>query len=96
MGHSSAAPVHVGAQDLESLVKAHASNGLPASRTQEERQMTTEIATFGAGCFWGIEAAFSRIPGVTEAVSGYSGGRTENERGGKDNIHGETFHAFTH
>lgn len=40
--------------------------------------MTTEIATFGAGCFWGVEAAFSRVPGVTEAVSGYSGGRTEN------------------
>jgi peptide-methionine (S)-S-oxide reductase len=40
--------------------------------------MTTEIATFGAGCFWGIEAAFSRVPGVIEAVSGYSGGRTEN------------------
>jgi peptide-methionine (S)-S-oxide reductase len=40
--------------------------------------MTTEIATFGAGCFWGVEAAFSRVPGVIEAVSGYSGGRTEN------------------
>jgi peptide-methionine (S)-S-oxide reductase len=40
--------------------------------------MTTEIATFGAGCFWGVEAAFSRVPGVIEAVSGYSGGHTEN------------------
>jgi peptide-methionine (S)-S-oxide reductase len=40
--------------------------------------MTTEIATFGAGCFWGVEAAFSRVPGVTEAVSGYSGGHKEN------------------
>jgi peptide-methionine (S)-S-oxide reductase len=40
--------------------------------------MTTEIATFGAGCFWGVEAAFSRVPGVIEAVSGYSGGQTEN------------------
>jgi len=40
--------------------------------------MTTEIATFGAGCFWGIEAAFSPVPGVMEAVSGYSGGHTEN------------------
>jgi peptide-methionine (S)-S-oxide reductase len=40
--------------------------------------MTTEIATFGAGCFWGVEAKFSQVPGVIEAVSGYSGGHTEN------------------
>lgn len=34
----------------------------------------TEMATFGAGCFWGIEAAFRRVPGVLDAAAGYAGG----------------------
>lgn len=38
----------------------------------------TEKAIFGAGCFWGIEAEFRKVEGVIEAVSGYSGGHTEN------------------
>ena len=36
------------------------------------------VATFGAGCFWGIETAFSRLPGITETSVGFMGGRLEN------------------
>jgi peptide-methionine (S)-S-oxide reductase len=35
-------------------------------------------AMFGAGCFWGVEYDFSKVKGVNEVVSGYSGGKTNN------------------
>lgn len=38
----------------------------------------TEKAIFGAGCFWGVEAAFRAVKGVKEVISGYSGGHFKN------------------
>ena len=52
----------------------------------------TEVATFAAGCFWGTEESFRKIPGVIKTEVGYSGGKTTNPK--YTDLHdGDTGHA---
>ncbi len=55
---------------------------------------TRETIYFAGGCFWGVEEYFSRIEGVTDAVSGYANGTTENPTY-QDVIYKGTGHAET-
>jgi peptide-methionine (S)-S-oxide reductase len=48
----------------------------PAADIPLSKASGTETAVFAGGCFWGVEAVFESLKGVSKAVSGYSGGKT--------------------
>ncbi len=49
----------------------------PVSDAPLAAKSSSQTAVFAGGCFWGIEAVFEHVKGVTQAVSGYSGGTAE-------------------
>ncbi|MGO9310600.1 MAG: peptide-methionine (S)-S-oxide reductase MsrA [Spirochaetia bacterium] len=59
---------------------------------KDEKSDGRDLATFGGGCFWCIEAVLQRIEGVLSVISGYSGGTTPNPTY-EEVCSGETGHA---
>ncbi len=53
-------------------------NAMAQTNDAQPPASPTETITFGAGCFWCVEAVFQRIEGVQAAVSGYMGGEVDN------------------
>jgi peptide-methionine (S)-S-oxide reductase len=51
---------------------------LPNPATDESRSPKTETVVLAGGCFWGVEAVFDAVKGVSDAVSGYAGGSKAN------------------
>lgn len=64
----------------------------PTTMLTEEEKASLETATFGAGCFWCVEAVFESLDGVKEVESGYMGGETKNPTY-REVSSGETGHA---
>ena len=56
----------------------HAEEKPAEDNAPADKSTKTELATFGGGCFWCVEAVFERLDGVKAAVSGYEGGHVKN------------------
>lgn len=69
----------VAAAMLAPFVPSHAAAPLPDPKIDAPLATAkgTQTAVFAGGCFWGVEAVFEHVRGVTQVVSGYSGGSAD-------------------
>lgn len=66
---------------LNLVISASEGNRVQTNKTTNDINgdlIVIEKAMFGAGCFWGVEAAYTQVKGVVSTEVGYTGGETEN------------------
>jgi peptide-methionine (S)-S-oxide reductase len=85
-------------QQQKNLADTEKKNPAIAEYVGEKNYEKYEVATLAGGCFWCIEAALDRIDGVVDAISGYSGGKTQHptyqQVGGGNTGHTETVRVY--
>jgi peptide methionine sulfoxide reductase msrA/msrB len=62
------------------LLSALIGASVPRSAVVGNSPSNQQVAVFSGGCFWGVQAVFQHVKGVTNAVSGYAGGDASNAR----------------
>ena len=84
---------NAGQTDSSQIEKASVSQGgKTVKKTEISKDADLHEIYLAGGCFWGVEEYFSRVPGVTDAVSGYANGRGETT---KYELINQTGHAET-
>ena len=84
---------NAGQTDSSQIEKASVSQGgKTVKKTEVSNDADLHEIYLAGGCFWGVEEYFSRVPGVTDAVSGYANGRGETT---KYELINQTGHAET-
>ena len=64
----------LGCSVVSSSKTADVSESMPSAEVEAAAQKGLQTAVFAGGCFWGVEAVFESLKGVTDAKSGYAGG----------------------